>query len=339
MSGESVLVVGAGALGMTSAYHLQLAGADISFLVRPHRVEALSRPQRLYCYNDNSIRSLENFRLLTEEDDLDSHRFDFILLTLDGALCRTEAGMATLRAIGGAWAKSGANLIITGVGVGLYDHVRDITGFPEEHLLEGTMQMFAYQVGREGAPAPAPENAGMHDSADIAYQYFAGKPGFFMSAYPKKASQAFAALYDRSGVAKCQRMPRKIYEAVTNILFPFTLACELTGWRGTESVISDGELWRLCCRSQREILGMKRYGIPGKLMSLIMTDKTIEKMIRGMDRDAEPMGFTAFNRFHHGGKVLAQDVQVLENCVAEGEAGGRDMSATKALLNRWRERR
>lgn len=337
MSGESVLVVGAGALGMTCAYHLQLAGADISFLVRPHRLEVLSRPQQLYCYNDYSIKTLEGYGLLTESDDLKSHRFDFILLTLDGALCRSDEGVATLGAIGRAWGQSGANLIITGVGVGLRDHISEASGFPGEHLLQGTMQMFAYQVGRPGAPEPSEVDKALHDQADIAYIHFPGKPGFIMSGSPKKAAKAFADLYGRCGVNSCQRVPQKLYEAVSNLLFPFTLACELNGWQGTESVIADTDLWQLSCKSQREILGLKRHGIPGKLMSLAMTDRALKKMMLGFERDAEPMGFTAFNRFHHGGKVLAQDIRSLENCVSAGKSEGRNMSATETLLARWRE--
>jgi hypothetical protein len=67
-----------------------------------------------------------------------------------------------------------------------------------------------------------------------------------------------------------------------------------------------------------------------------VTDSLLEKMMRDSDRNASAMGFTAFNRFHHGGKVLEQDIQILENCMALGESEGRSMDATKTLLDRWR---
>jgi hypothetical protein len=62
-----------------------------------------------------------------------------------------------------------------------------------------------------------------------------------------------------------------------------------------------------------------------------------ELMMRDFDRDARPIGFTAFNRFHHGGKVLDQDVQILENCIAVGERDGREMNAIRSLLDKWRD--
>ncbi|MET9462926.1 2-dehydropantoate 2-reductase N-terminal domain-containing protein [Streptomyces canus] len=42
------MLVGAGAMGVITGYQLQLACAEVTFLVRPARVEKLSRPQTLY---------------------------------------------------------------------------------------------------------------------------------------------------------------------------------------------------------------------------------------------------------------------------------------------------
>ena len=48
-----ILVIGAGSMGIIVGYHLSLAGADVAFLVRPHRAEVLGGRQILYWYNDN----------------------------------------------------------------------------------------------------------------------------------------------------------------------------------------------------------------------------------------------------------------------------------------------
>jgi hypothetical protein len=47
-----------------------------------------------------------------------------------------------------------------------------------------------------------------------------------------------------------------------------------------------------------------------------------------------PLDFAAFNKFHHGGKVRAQDIKLLKDCVKVGEQEGQPMSALKELLNR-----
>ncbi len=332
-----ILIIGAGALGITCAYHLQLGGAKISFLVRPNRVDALSRPQKLYCYNDHSIKLLEGYRVFTDASELQGQHFDFVMLTLDGATCRSAEGVALLSGVGKALAGTGSNLVICGVGIGLYEHVRDTTGFAENNLLEGSMKMFAYQVGRPNAPQPS-SNVELHDSADIAFLSFPDRIGFFLANRPKQSAQAFAQAWKNSGVALCKLMPPKVYATFSNTFFPFTVACELTGWNGTDALVNNREMWQLCCDAQREIMGLKQHGFMGKIFSWLMNNAKLEKMMRDMERTAAPMGFTQFNRFHHGGKVLEQDVQIMANCAAAGEQQGRDMSAVNKLLALWRER-
>jgi ketopantoate reductase len=56
-STPSVCIVGAGSMGVSTGYHLSLAGAAVTFLVRPHRQEQLSRPQVLYSYDDHSLKT------------------------------------------------------------------------------------------------------------------------------------------------------------------------------------------------------------------------------------------------------------------------------------------
>lgn len=337
MSASRVLIVGAGALGLTTGYHLQLAGAEISFLVRPHRVDALSAPQRLYSYGDHDLKTLESYQLFSSTADLRGQHFDFVLLTLDGATCRSEQGVATLTELGRELADSGASLVINGVGVGLYEHIKTTTGFAGAKLLEGTMKMFAYQVGSAGTPLPSAGDLDLHNAADIAYLNFADGVGFFVTSKPKQASKAFPALYNQCGVATCKRMPRSVYAMSSNMFFAFTVASELNGWKGTDALIAERDLWHLSCSSQREIMGLSCHGLVGKLASRLLSDARLEKAMRDSDHNASAMGFTAFNRFHHGGKVLEQNIQILENCIALGEGEGRSMSATKSLLDRWRE--
>ena len=112
MSNKSILIVGAGALGINTGYHLQLAGADVSFLVRPNKLETLSRPQRLYCYNDHSVKTFDGYQIYTNPTDLHDKTFDFVLLTLDGAACRTNDGVSTLQQLGAALNGKETHLII-----------------------------------------------------------------------------------------------------------------------------------------------------------------------------------------------------------------------------------
>ncbi len=332
-----VLIVGAGALGLTTAYHLQLAGAQISFLVRPHREADLMQAQKLYSYDQDAVHVLGDFRLYTAPEQLRGEHFDFVLVTLDGASCLSEQGTMTLSALGEVFRGDASVMLICGVGLGLYDHVRRTTGLPASRLLEGTMKIFAYQTAAPNAPEPAADRRALHDSADVAYLNFPDHVGFFVTSSPKQAAKDYVALYNQSGAATCKTIPVGLYRMTTNIFTSFILASALKDWEGTEALIADRELWPLCCDSQREMLRLKRHGLQGKIFAWLFSDKRIAGMMRKTEAEAAPMGYTAFNRCHHGGKVLAQNVGILERCVAEGEASGQAMPASSELLRRWRE--
>ncbi len=335
MKQKRVLVVGAGALGITTAYHLQLGDAAISFLVRPNRVEALSQPQRLYSFRDHSVNTLTDYQVYTGVDELKGQYFDMVLLTLDGAACRSAEGSALLKELGKVMANTHTFLVICGVGLGLTEYVRATTGLPAGQLLEGTMVLYAYQVERWTFPLQPGTDEALHNSSDIAYLVFNPKRSFMVTSSPARPSKLFADLYNASGVVTCARAPTNVYRAFTSAYFSFTTACELTNWRSTDAVINDPVLWPLACQSQREILRLKQHGLAGKLLAWMMTDKRQAKIARQSDVDGAPIGNLQFNHFHHGGKVQAQDIGTMIACADLGEAQGQDMSATRELVNRW----
>jgi hypothetical protein len=332
-----VLVVGAGALGVTTAYHLRQSGADISFYVRPQRAEQLRKPLRLYAYHKLAVDELVDFDVITSPEELNDKRFHFILLTLDGAACRSAEGVQLLAALGYTLRGKSTALLVCGVGFGLLQHVKEHTGFSDDQLIEGTMTSFCYQVGREGTPEPEKSMRDTHDACDFAYLDFASGRNF-MVAGPSKPAKAFVRLFNANPMVRCVYIPRNFFRSATASYVAFTTACELSGWNSLDHLIGDRALWALCCRAQREILGLKQYGLAGKLMVLLMTNSRYEKMMRQMELEAHTMGFFRFFHFHHGGKVREQNIEGLKNCIKAGEEQGRDMSASSALYERLRAR-
>jgi len=88
----------------------------------------------------------------------------------------------------------------------------------------------------------------------------------------------------------------------------------------------------MACRAQGEILALPQHGWLGKLMALMMGPRVTANLLLRMERDMLPLDSQAFNRFHHGGKVRAQDVEALRDCLAEGQRHGQPMVALQALL-------
>ena len=174
----AVMIMGAGAMGLISGYHLSLAGADVTFLVRPGRFAELQSPQRLYCYNDGKLKEYTQYRAISSLEGFDCAAQDFILVTLDGAVSRTPEASATLRAIGAAIRNSTTTLIFGGVGVGLREHYLDTTGLPSERVLNGVLGLLSYQVARADMPIIPPTQPELISKAYMAYVQFPNQVGF-----------------------------------------------------------------------------------------------------------------------------------------------------------------
>lgn len=92
-SPASVGIVGAGSVGVNTAYDLTRAGARVSFLVRPHHQERLSRPQTVYSYDNHSLDRVAGYEAITDPAALSEQPFDFLVVTLDNASLHAEAGL------------------------------------------------------------------------------------------------------------------------------------------------------------------------------------------------------------------------------------------------------
>ena len=56
---------------MVTGYHFGRGGSDVTFFVRPARVDQLSeRPRRLYSYDDNQIKSFEDYQVTCDMSEV-----------------------------------------------------------------------------------------------------------------------------------------------------------------------------------------------------------------------------------------------------------------------------
>ena len=117
-----ILIVGAGAMGLGTGYHLQLAGTAITFLVRPARMLEMSRRQVLYSYDDATLKTFADYRLISDAAEISRSSYDYVIVTLDSLTTRKPEGTALLQSIGDAIRESSTKVIVGGVGVGLQDY-------------------------------------------------------------------------------------------------------------------------------------------------------------------------------------------------------------------------
>jgi ketopantoate reductase len=333
MTNPSVLIVGAGALGVSTGYYLHLAGADVTFLVRENRLAALSLPQILYSYDDGQLKTFSAYQTASDLGALAQTRFDFVLVTLDGAACRSAEGTKLLAGIADMIRGSEAVIIICGVGV--RGHYLATTRLPENRILEGTLGNLAYQVDRVKLPLHPPTDPALLARAAFAYHHFKGAPGFMLAAKPRAAAKAFAALYNKSGISKAAVMKAELYAIVSSAFFPVTAICDLAGWPAVNRMSANKELMRLGSGAMREMIALPEHGWVGRISSPLLQTPALNWLLKKMYQASLPLDFNAFNRFHHGGKVRAQDLQVMQNCLASGLAQGRKMPALGELVARY----
>jgi len=333
MTKPAVLIVGAGATGMPVGYHLGLAGAEITYLVRRGTTSAATAPRQLYCYDDATLKTFSDYRVVDDVDDLHAAAFDYVLITFDGHVSRTSSGVETLRAVGDLVRPTAATVIMCGFGMGVREHHLEVLGIEPDRLLHGFVGMLSHQSDAD-LPSHPPTDPDDLARSIVAYRHPRSGVGFRVETSNPRAAKSFAALYDLSGVSTCARMSKQMDEIFCTVAFPVYAACELSGWADVATVAADRELWGLACRAQREIAALPSHGWRGKLMAAVLGPRLTRTVHIRAERANLPLDYQAFNRFHHGGKVRAQDHDSLRDTLVEGRRQGRPMPALQALLDR-----
>lgn len=333
MKKPNILIVGAGATGFAVGYHLSLSGADITFFVREGRKTAFHSPKQLYCYDDATLKNFTDYSVIENVSELADKPFQFVIITLDGHASRTEQSIAMLRKLGDAVRATKATVIMCGFGIGLREHYLQVMQISEDRLLRGFLGMLSHQTNA-GLPVHAPTDPAQVAKASICYKHPSNKVGFQIETNNKTAANQFVELYNRCKVSRCGQMNSAMFNVISSAAFPVYAACDLAGWPDFSTLVANKEIWRLACRAQGEIMALPQHGLMGKLMVLFMGARMTAKIHLKLERDMLPLDYQAFNRFHHGGKVRAQDVEAMRNCLAEGQRRGRPMTALQELLKR-----
>ena len=332
-----VLIVGAGAMGLISGHVLALAGAEVTFLVRPHRAEALKRPQILYCYNDNQLKTLKDYRYITDPSKIADTDFEYILVTLDGTALSNEVGQALVKTIGETIRGKQTKVVLASVMLDVRSWFLNTSGLNADQVTAGGFVIHAYQTKMVTLPLHPPADATLLAQADLAYADSLG-PGIMVDDSAPAVAKGFAGLWNASGVSTCAVLP--VEEGIPSFLpfFAVFAASELMDWPRFAG-ISKGDYWSKATAAVKEIYGLGVCGVSGQQKAAGTTEAVLEMTFAGMEKALLPLDMQAFNRFHHGGKVNHQDRALLRGCLAMGAAEGKDMPALRDLVDRVEAKR
>ncbi|KAI1134791.1 hypothetical protein F5Y05DRAFT_397364 [Hypoxylon sp. FL0543] len=328
-----ILIVGAGSMGIITGYHLSLAGADVTFLIRPHRAKALDHPQILYCYDDNKLKEYTGYRYITDPSKIIGANYDYIVITLDGASLRTETGVSLVKTIGEAARQTSTKIILGSIFFNLRAWFLQVSGLAGEQVTNGYLYIHIYSPKDVTLPLHDSVDPGLIAKADFAYTDKLGQ-GFAVDDSSPAVAEGFAKIYNASGVSKCVVRPALEIAANLDSVFPIFAACELLDWPKFQDIGGKGELWSLAVAAVKEVQSLSIHGEPGQQAASATTEDGLAATMAAMEKQMLPFDLQEFYRFHHGKKVNVQDLEHLRACVAFGEAEGKPMRALKELLRR-----
>jgi hypothetical protein len=144
----------------------------------------------------------------------------------------------------------------------------------------------------------------------------------------------FATIYSASGVSQCVVQPAEQLAAYVAPIFAQQAAWDIAGWPNPSDTDPGADFWQLATAATHEIQGLRIFGASGQKMLIETTPGSLMEFWRTWEQDMLPLDVQAFNRYHHGGKVNRQDLQILNDLITHGEADGQSMAATRELLER-----
>jgi Ketopantoate reductase PanE/ApbA len=326
-----ILVIGAGSMGIIMGYILSLSGAEVTFLVRPHRAEALNRPQILYCYDDNKLKEYKGYTYFTDQSKMVGANYDYIVITLDAASLRNDVGQSLVKTIGDAARGTSTKVILGSFFLNLRPWFLQVSGLAGEQVTNGYLAIHAYPTKAVTLPLHAPTDPELLEKADLAYTDCLG-PGITLDDSSPTVANEFMEIYNASGVSKCAVKPTVECAVSAHPMFAVFAACELLNWPKFQDIGAKGELWTLAVAAVKEIQRLSILGEPGQQAAKTTTEDGLAARLAAWEKGMLPFDLQEFNRFHHGSKVNAQDRELLRACISYGEADGKPMSALKDLL-------
>jgi len=224
--GPRILMLGAGAVGMTYGYHLEQGGASVTYFVKPKYRESVLEETRLFPLNRGGVGkcpvlSYRPTRAISSLEELDVSAFDQVWLSISSTALRSEmveAFLEKLRAAGDAapW--------LVSLLPGLDDRNWVLERYPEEKLINGMISLIAYWAPLEGEAQVEP-----------------GWAFYFPPFGPSPFSGPKTGVNKVLSALKRGKQPAVAHPDVTGmsafptaVMMPLLAALELEGWKFEE---------------------------------------------------------------------------------------------------------
>lgn len=253
--------------------------------------------------------------------------------TLDGHTARSEGGAATLSAVGNLIRdKKNTFVVYDAIGVDIHEYYAKTMGLPRERLILA-FSMLAHQPTKS-ISIPESANRDLVAQADMLYSHQPPNVGLQIFNTQPKLIKSFQAIYNQNGALQAKTMPGFIQAWAPLLAMLHLVTWKIDGYHEFEHLENNKELWSLLLKAQKDILTLPRFGWAGWILSILCGSWFTSKLNKIPVEGALPLSYREFNAFHHGSKVVKQDVEVLKQLLAEGEKAGRKMDGLREICRR-----
>lgn len=327
---DKSLIIGAGAMGLFVGYNLSIGGSLVDFLVRPHKLDKVVKPTRLYCYDDSSVRSFVPDSVISNLSSSPINAYDFIVMTLAGDVLMGAEGTQLLIDIGNFIRDSDSIIVNGSMGPKVSRYILEKTKVSPDRVVDAGLSVFCHQVQGADLPLHEPTDAMLLASCDVAYRHLAPS-SLYLSAANAPAAERFLKIYNRSTASMADMLSQRDFELIFSCYFPVVGASQLLGWPTVRDLRQHAEIGPLIVAAMNEIISLQTQEIGEGLDAEMLLDRWEKN-----EAACLPLDFAAFNAFHHGAKVRSQDIGILFDLVELGDAKGLAMKALRTLADKWR---
>jgi 2-dehydropantoate 2-reductase len=305
----SVLVVGAGPLGLALAVHLQRAGQTVHFLVRPGQQARVADGAMLYRLTRTRPPRAEKLAPAAAHSDpatLGQHRWDSVWLCVPSPALR-DPGTERLRE-----ATGGATIVSTGQGI---DDLRALAAiWPPSQIVQLVPSFFAYPAPLDGESLPGPGIA-----------YWTPPRSVLRVTGTGERARAVARELQAGGLrATVKKTATGDLAAALNI--PYFVALEEAGW----SIAAVRKDLRLPARAARQAAVIVTARHESKPPPRLATSPAAARMTLTLLSHLAPFDLQAYAKAHFS-KLRSQTAQMIGDWIGEGRSRGLPVDALEAL--------
>ncbi|KAF5699261.1 hypothetical protein FMUND_14841 [Fusarium mundagurra] len=255
---------------------------------------------------------------------------------IDGKSLQSEEGNELAKIIRQAASNKITKLIVGSVFLGARDWFLEKSGLSGDQVTSAGLGIVAYPGKTANLPVHPPADPDLVKKANVAYVDSMGNCFLLTDDVPSISS--FSKLQNACGVSNCVVWSPEPTALTICPMFALFIGLELLGWPKIKDIDTESKVWKLTIAAAKEIQMLGVCGEAGIQTAEATSEDSFVQMFAYLEEKLRPPDFQAFNRFHHGGKVVKQDRMHIERCISQGVAEGKPMSALKILLQRVNQR-